>query len=294
MNYTITFFAGQLTITPATPTVVVNGGSYVYDKNSHAASATAMGVDNLPVSGTMAFTYNGSSTAPTAAGTYTVVVSFTSSNTNYANANGTGSIVIEKAPQTITLNGVPSSVTLGQGPFTISASSTSGLPVSVTVAGACSLAGNVLSITGPGQCTVTAAQAGDSNYLAAGDVTAKFNVVVSWSNLLQPINTDGSSVFKYNSTIPVKFKLTGPSAGVTNLVAKITLAKMSEQTTGNIVEAVSTSAADSGNTFRYDASGAQYIFNLSTKLTGMTQGTWVIWVDLGDGVTHATVVSVRN
>src|SRR5437868_14298235 len=101
-------------------------------------------------------------------------------------------------------------------------------------------------------------------------------------------------MFKYSSTIPIKFQLTGPSAGITNLVAKIYVGKMSNGVAGTQLEAVSTSAADSGNSFRYDASGAQYIFNLSTKLTNMSQGTWQIVVELGDGVNHAMNLSTRN
>ena len=41
--------------------------------------------------------------------------------------------------------------------------------------------------------------------------------------------------------------------------------------------------------FRY--AGGQYIYNLSTK--GMATGTWTIRVDLGDGVAHAIVASLR-
>jgi uncharacterized repeat protein (TIGR03803 family) len=47
-----------------------------------------------------------------------------------------------------------------------------------------------------------------------------------WSDVLQPLNADGSSIFKLGSTIPVKFKLTGACAGITNLIAKIYVAKI--------------------------------------------------------------------
>jgi len=108
---------------------------------------------------------------------------------------------------------------------------------------------------------------------------------------LQPVNNDGSSIFKLGSTIPVKFKLTGPSASITTLAAILTLAKISNQVTGTFVEAISSGAANAGNAYRYDASTQQYIFNLSTK--ALTAGTWDLQTDLGDGVPHTVRVSLR-
>jgi hypothetical protein len=124
--------------------------------------------------------------------------------------------------------------------------------------------------------------------------TKSFLVTVgfSWSDLLQPINTNGTSVFKQGSTIPVKFNLTGASAGITNGAFKLYAAKVSNGIAGTELEAISTSAADTGNTFRYDASARQYIFNLSTK--SLTDGTYQIRVDLGDGVSHITLISLKK
>jgi len=81
-----------------TPTITVNGGTFTYDGTSHAAAAGAFAVDGVtPVSGTFAYTYNGSTTAPTGPGTYAVVATFTSSDPSYASATGTGSLTINKA-----------------------------------------------------------------------------------------------------------------------------------------------------------------------------------------------------
>jgi hypothetical protein len=103
----------------------------------------------------------------------------------------------------------------------------------------------------------------------------------SWSGVLQPINPDGSSIFKFGSTIPVKFKLTGACARSPSLVAHILIAKMSNSIVGTYVEATSTSAADTGNTFRYSSTDDQYIYNLATK--PLSAGAWQIAIDLGDG-----------
>lgn len=55
--------------------------------------------------------------------------------------------------------------------------------------------------------------------------------------------------------------------------------------------ALSTSAADTGNTFRYDLSGNQYILNLSLNL-GV--GTWRFRVELDDGKSYTVNVSVKQ
>jgi hypothetical protein len=124
--------------------------------------------------------------------------------------------------------------------------------------------------------------------------TGSFHVTVqiSWSNLLPPIDVNGGSVFKAGSTVPVKFRLTGASAGIATLIARIEVAQVSDGITGTYLEPTSTSAADVGNTFRYDASSNIYIFNFGTK--GYNPGTWAIRVDLGDGLNHVTIISLKK
>jgi probable HAF family extracellular repeat protein len=113
--------------------------------------------------------------------------------------------------------------------------------------------------------------------------------LVSWSGVLQPVNTNGSSVFKLGSTIPVKFNLTAADAGKTNLVAKLYVSQKDSVDPTEINEATSTSAADSGNVFR--TSGGQYIFNLSTK--SLSKGTWYLRVDLGDGSSNVVQFKLK-
>jgi hypothetical protein len=133
---------------------------------------------------------------------------------------------------------------------------------------------------------------------ASGNATVKqFNVTVTFcfNGFLQPINSSGNSVFKLGSTIPVKFKLCGASSGIQDLIARIWVAKVTDGVLGNEEEGVSTSAATEGNLFRYSSTDDQYIFNLSTKpQAGFSQGTWQIRADLGDGVQHVVIVSIKK
>jgi hypothetical protein len=111
----------------------------------------------------------------------------------------------------------------------------------------------------------------------------------AWSGVLSPVKADGT--YKLGRTIPIKFALTGAGACSTDttLEARLYATKVSDGVLGNEVEAVSTSNADSGNLFRY--SDGQYIFNLGTS--GLTKGTWQLRIDLGDGVEHTVLISLR-
>lgn len=94
---------GVTTVT--TPTLSVIGGSFLFDGTAHAATATAKGSDGSAIAGTFTFTYNGSSIAPTDAGVYTVISTFTSSDPNYSNATGTATLTINAATPAISVTG---------------------------------------------------------------------------------------------------------------------------------------------------------------------------------------------
>jgi len=109
---------------------------------------------------------------------------------------------------------------------------------------------------------------------------------------LEPINNAGDSVFKLKSTVPVKFQLKDSQGNyVSTAVASIKIAKLSNQVWGDDSEPVSTSAATTGNLFRYDATSCQYIFNLSTK--GLSMGSWRISVVLYDCTTETVIIGLR-
>ncbi|MEO1055384.1 MAG: Ig-like domain repeat protein [Actinomycetota bacterium] len=66
---------------------------------------------------------------------------------------------------------------LVDGPRPLSATATSGLPVSFSATGVCTVVADELVFSGLGQCEVTASQAGDSTYAAAPDQVRTFDVV---------------------------------------------------------------------------------------------------------------------
>src|SRR5205807_8404423 len=84
--------------------------------------------------------------------------------------------VVNKADQTINFSALPDSI-FGSGHFTVSATPASSLPVSFSMAsGPATLSGNTIHITGAGNVTVRASQAGDNSYNAAPDIDRSFTV----------------------------------------------------------------------------------------------------------------------
>ncbi|HEV8000709.1 MAG TPA: PhoPQ-activated protein PqaA family protein, partial [Planctomycetaceae bacterium] len=109
------------TISQTMPTVVASDSGGNFTGNPYPATATATGVGNAIVSGSFAFTYyvgstvngNGSTMAPTAPGTYTVVAAFTSSDANYV-TGPTSSLPVVFAINPLPVINGPANVSVNQ------------------------------------------------------------------------------------------------------------------------------------------------------------------------------------
>jgi hypothetical protein len=80
-----------------------------------------------------------------------------------------------RADQTITFGPLPNK-SPGDPDFSVSATSDSGLPVSFSAAGQCTVTGTTVHVTGPGSCTITASQAGDLVFKPAAPVLQTFAI----------------------------------------------------------------------------------------------------------------------
>lgn len=78
--------------------------------------------------------------------------------------------------QTITF-AVLDGKTFGDPDFTVSATASSGLAVSFTAVGKCTVSGASTHLAGAGTCTITAQQPGNTSFLAAEDVSQAFEIV---------------------------------------------------------------------------------------------------------------------
>jgi PhoPQ-activated pathogenicity-related protein len=119
------------TISPLAPAITATDAGGLYDGAPFAANAAATGLNNATVGGTFAYTYypgstvsgNGSSTAPTNAGTDTVVASFTSDDPDYTNA-ASAPLTFTIGAATPTVVAVDNGGTYSGNPFAAAATAT--------------------------------------------------------------------------------------------------------------------------------------------------------------------------
>jgi len=164
-------------IATANQTITFNPlGNRTYGDPSFTVSATA--TSGQPVTFTVsggACSIVGATVTLTGVGTCTVTAHQAGNVFYNAAPDVPRTFSIAKANQTIAFAALPDKV-VGDPPFTVVATATSGLPVTFTVSGTCTNSGATVTLTGVGSCTVTAHQAGSANYQPAPDVAQTFAI----------------------------------------------------------------------------------------------------------------------
>jgi hypothetical protein len=170
--------AGQVIVSVKTITanLTLGGLTQTYDGNPKSATVTTD-----PANLNTVITYNGSTNLPTAGGSYAVVATI---NENNYSGSVSGTLVIAKISQTITFGLDPATAKVGDAARLLIAESSSELPVTLissnpNVAAITGADGKTLNFVGIGTTTITARQAGNSNYDAAADVEVVLNVTAS-------------------------------------------------------------------------------------------------------------------
>jgi hypothetical protein len=235
-------------------------------------------------------------TAPTAtpvSGGATFTVVFDAASTPpITQLTGTVIAMARKLDQSIAFT-VPTTQVLGSQ-LNLGATASSGQPVTfnITPNSPATMIGNRLTLTGVGAVTITASQAGNTYYKPA---SVSQTILVQYSpagvscsgtsghTILQPINSDGSSVFKQGSTVPAKFMVFDAncnSVGTPGVVTNFKLIKTTGGVVSGVNETVSSSTPDTA--FRWDSTAKQWVFNISTKSLSSST-TYYYEIDLNDG-----------
>lgn len=190
-EYSLTVAPAELTVT-ADPISITYGNAIptlTFTYSGFVNGDDASDLDVVPTAST-------SANSTTDAGVYPISVSGGADenyNFNYVGAN----LTINKAPQSITFD-APVNKTYGDAAFVLTASASSGLPISYSVvSGNASITGSTLTILGAGEVTVEATQNGNQNYEAAAPVTRTFTVAKA---SLTATAEDKSNV--YGTSIP--------------------------------------------------------------------------------------------
>ena len=139
------------------------------------------------------------------------------------------------------------------------------------------------SYTTAGSYTITVEVSDEDGTGVDDSDTGSVSLLYNVTGVLQPVNDTQAhqdpSIFKYGSTIPVKIRVTDClGTSVSGLSPTISVSKVNPNPppVGTDEATQSTSAADTGNTMRYDASAGQYIYNLATRPLSDGTATYTI------------------
>ncbi len=173
---TLTNAAANESVAAATLTVTAQAASRIYGDPNPTFAYVISGYQN----GDASTVVSGSPTLTTTAlrnstaGPYPIAVGVAGlSAANYVFAGSGSTLTISGgAPQLILFPPLPNFAS--GGAYQLTASTTSGLPVSYSVSGPATVSGATLTVTGPGGVTVTASSASSTNYAAATSVQQSF------------------------------------------------------------------------------------------------------------------------
>jgi uncharacterized delta-60 repeat protein len=201
---------------------------------------------------------------------------------------------IAKAGQTISFGALPNR-TSGDADFSISANASSGLALSFTATGQCSVSGSNVHLDGAGVCTITASQQGDANHEAANDVSQSFQIAKAGQTITfdtLPDKTFGDADFAINASavsgLAVSFRATGQCAVAVSSV-HLNGAGACTITASQQGDANHEAASDVSQIFQIakasTATGLSYLGNSSTG----QDVTFTASVTSGAGVPNGTV-----
>ena len=170
-NYTTTFISADFTITQKALTITADATTKVYGEFDPEFTYTT--TPNL-VEGNE---FTGSLSRATGEDVGTYAITSTLDNANYDITFTGADFTITKANQIITFDSL-ADVDLADATFTLNATASSGLTVSYSSSDTsiATIVGNEVTIIGVGSVTITASQAGNSNYEAATPVSQMLTI----------------------------------------------------------------------------------------------------------------------
>ena len=223
----------SISFTSSPPSGAIVGGP-AYTVSASASSGLAVTFSASPASAGIC-TVSGSTVSFVGDGTCTVRADQAGNATYEPAPQVSQSFTVSLAPQTISFtSSPPSSATVGDPDYVVSASATSGLAVAFSAAassaGICTVSGSTVSFVAAGTCTINANQSGDATYEAAPQVQQSFTIGGPSAPSVQSISFTSSPPSgavvggpaytisaSASSGLPVSFSIDPASAGVCSL-----------------------------------------------------------------------------
>jgi hypothetical protein len=292
-NYTVTYNTANFTINKRLATWTTNPASKTYGDADPSPLTTGSGTNFVAADGVSA-SYSRAAGETVAGSPYHITATLSATVVgaldNYTVTNNGADFTIKKAPLTVTVD--PKTMVLN-GSLPTLTGSIAGIKFSDNITATYSTTANGTAV-GSFQITATLVDPGNKlpNYYVTntpGTLTVSYAGVGmcdgdAGHQILQPVNADGTSTFKQGSTVPAKFRVcdaNGISIGSSNVVSSFILFQMISGTiTSTVDEVVVSTTPDTA--FRWDPTGQQWIFNISTKPLA-THATYVYQIKLNDG-----------
>jgi N-acetylneuraminic acid mutarotase len=202
------------TVTKATAGMTLNDLNQTYNGAARVVTATT-----VPGGLAVEITYNGSATAPTAAGSYAVTGAV---NEVLYQGVQTGTLVVAKANQTITFPAIPDQIVTNTVGLAATASSTLSISFSLNSGPGMISGGTNLTFSDTGTVRIVAAQAGDANWNAAPNVTNAITVNPAIVVGIIVRGTNGAEVYSGDAVSAAKgtdFGRWPAGASVTNILS---------------------------------------------------------------------------
>ncbi len=268
-GYAVTSASTTITVNKADAAITINPYSGTYDGRAHGLTGTATGALGEDLSSLLNL---GPEFIDAPGGTASW--SF-AGNADYNAANGTGSVAIAKAKQTITW-AVPAPILYG------AALSGSQLDATVSVVGPAPAGGLTYSpvagtILAPGFQTLTVTASATNDYNAA-TASVALQVEYQFSGFLAPLNAD--LAFGLGRTVPIKFQLTDYKGNFITSLSAVTLLQVFSHQAG-ILPLTNP---------RYDPTSNQFVANWQTK--GLPAGIYTVQLFLADGTTQTKTLQL--
>lgn len=215
-----------LTITKASQTITFGEleSKTIIDDDFEIAATSSSGLDvSFHSTEESVATVQGNTITIVGIGETTITASQSGNDIYNAATPVARTLVVTKASQSITF-GELSNKSVGDADFEISASSSSGLPVTFSSLNTfvATISGNLVTIVGPGTATIKAEQIGDATYAVADPVErtliVKSNQSISFEAL--PSKTFGDAPFELSASatsgLAVTFKSSSPEIAAVN------------------------------------------------------------------------------